>query len=108
MADTTQYRDLQINVESYINEEYLKLHTKSVEERLQNATSEEQKQQLKKQLRAKPIKVNVYPGVLEQCKNNVVYQSPVAWIYAGKSKARIVMDILYALNDSIYENEILH
>ena len=47
VVDTTQYRDLQINVESYINEEYLKLHTKSVEERLQNTTSEEQKQQLK-------------------------------------------------------------
>ena len=43
IADITQYRDLQLNVEAYINEEYLAIHNKHVQERLQNITSDTEK-----------------------------------------------------------------
>ena len=48
------------------------------------------------------VRANVYPGVLEQCEDNTVYQYPLVWIYVGKSKVGLTMDILNKMNDEVY------
>lgn len=53
---------------------------------------------------SKPIKLNIYPGVLEQCKDNVIHQAPVGWIYVGRSNVHVVMEILEKITDQSLEN----
>ena len=83
VADTTNYRGLQIDLERKVNEELLILKHQS--EETSTAPSNQAFQS---------IKVSVYPGILEHVKNAMVFQAQVGWVYVGKSKVGITMEIL--------------
>ena len=102
VADTTNNRDLSLDLELALNDKLVQEKELAFTKRASKDPSLLEKGNPDF---TRPIRINVLPGLLEMAHNGQVHQAQVSWIYCGRQWVRKVIQFLNQLNQDVYEND---